>query len=329
MDGVLLDRRYSVSSLLSTNAQVRRFTGYHVGLGAPVRIVELRPRIQQRSARSKDALGYAATIARAAALRHPVLPRVRDCFCARSVCYVIEDALEDERPAAQPARRGEPDLRVALRDGLLLCDAVACVAHEVPELLACLLIASATLVYDAGGALHLTTWDYSRLLDGRGALDPGTPELRAPELLTCAAASPDERAHVYSIAALLAARLAGDADTSRPATTLRAATLPDPFRAVLAPALDADPRLRTPNVETLGRALGRVACATLPALQQVPAGVSVASQLPARSGRRERTTPQRAAASLPRTRQFHRSPPWAVLAALRHAGRVPGMLRSV
>lgn len=295
MGATLLDHRYALSSLLCASAQVRRFAGYHVGLDAPVRIVELRPPDAPHGAHSWDATQCAAFVARAAALRHPALPRVRDCFCAQGICYVVEDALEDEWLAARPAHRGAPDLRTALRDGLLLCDAVACVAHDAPELLPCLLIAGATLAYDAGGAPHLTTWDYSRWLEGQATLDAGTPELRAPELRAGSHSVPDERAHVYSIAALLAFLLVGD---SSPLVlgAASSADLPAPVQAALAPALHDDPRQRTPDAETLGRALARAARAALPALEYAPAA-SVAPSPPSRLAWHEHDVSHHALAS--------------------------------
>ncbi|HKS70131.1 MAG TPA: hypothetical protein VJQ45_06910, partial [Ktedonobacterales bacterium] len=80
MGAALLDHRYSVSSLLCAGASARRFAGCHVGLDAPVRIVELRPPEQTPAGSAWDAAHCAAFVARAAALRHPALPRVRDCF---------------------------------------------------------------------------------------------------------------------------------------------------------------------------------------------------------------------------------------------------------
>lgn len=267
MGAALLDQRYSVSSLLCAGASARRFAGYHVGLDAPVRIVELRPPNQTQSAPAWDAGRCAAYVARAAALRHPALPRVRDCFYARGVCYVVEDALQDEWLARRVGRGRKANLRAALRDGLLLCDAVAHIARDAPELLPCLLISGATLAYDSAGVLHLTTWDYSRWLEGRSALDPGAPDLRAPEVRAAAAAVPDERAHVYSIAALLAFLLAGSVERL---TAGSAGDMPEALRAALAPALHADPRQRTPDAETLGRAIAHAARLVLPALESMP-----------------------------------------------------------
>lgn len=274
MGAALLDHRYSVSSLLCADASARRFVGCHVGLAVPVRIVELRPPNQSDVGATWDAAHCAAVVARAASLRHPALPHVRDCFHARGVCYVVEDALEDERLSTRLAHRGRAvALRAALRDALQLCDAVACVARDAPELMPCLLISGSTLAYDAAGTLHLTTWDYSRWLDGRSALDPGAPDLRAPELRTAADSMPsvpsvpNERTHVYSIAALLAYQLLGNADF-HPAA--RAGQLPLAVHAALAPALQADPRQRAPDAEVLGRALARAVRLALPALEPAP-----------------------------------------------------------
>lgn len=270
MGAALLDHRYSVLSLLRADASARRFLGCHVGLAAPVWIVELRPPNQPDVGPTWDAAHCAAVVVRAASLRHPALPRVRDCFHARGVCYVVEDALEDERLATRLARcGGAVALRVALRDALLLCDAVACVARDAPELMPCLLISGSTLAYDAAGTLHLTTWDYSRWLDRRSALDPSAPDLRAPELRTAAASVPDERAQVYSIAALLSLLLGGAAELHSAA---RAGQLPPAVHAALTPALQADPRQRTPDAEALGRALARAVRLALPALE--PASVT-------------------------------------------------------
>lgn len=273
MSAVLLDHRYLVSSLVSATARARRFAGCHVGLDAPVRIVEMRPPDEadepdRRRAGSVtsvwDAARCASLAARTAALHHPALPRVRDCFCAGGICFVVEDASDGERLIGRGARGAKRDLRAALRDGLHLCDAVARVAADVPEMLACLLIASATLAYDADGLPHVTTWDYACWSGGQGTLDPGEPDLRAPELLTGGRAVPDERAHVYSIAALLMYQLTGSARL--PAASADG-ILPDSVRTALEPALRADPRLRTPTADALGRALARAACAALPALE--------------------------------------------------------------
>lgn len=287
MDAALLDRRYAVSSLLCASASARRFAGCHVSLDAPVRIVELRPPNQPHPARTWGAAECAALAARAAALRHPALPRVRDCFYAHGVSYVVEDALEEERLAARLAGRRVLDLRAALRDGLLLCDALACVAREAPELLECLLIAGATLAYDAGGVLHLTTWDYSRLLDGRSTLEPGAPDLRAPEVRAGDISAPDERAHVYGIAALLAFLLAGDVERL---TAERDGHLPLAVHAALTPALHMDPRRRTPDAEALGRALAHAARVALPALEPVRP-LSPPGYAPPHTAHRERQAP--------------------------------------
>lgn len=268
MGAALLDDRYLVSSLVSATAHSRRFAGCHVGLDAPVRIVELRQPDQspgQAAGTRWDAARCASLAARTAALHHPALPRVRDCFYADGICYVVEDVPDGE----QLATRLEggcvpgPDLLAALRDGLYLCDAVARVAADVPEMLACLLIASGTLAYDAGDMPQLTTWDYACWRGGRSTLNPGAPDLRAPELLAGAGSVPDERAHVYSIGALLVLLLTGSTERAAAAPVSH---LPAAVRAALEPALRADPRQRTPTADVLGRALARAVRASLPAL---------------------------------------------------------------
>lgn len=335
MGATLLDHRYLVSSLLSATAHSRRFSGCHVELDTPVRIVELRPPDRPPAAREWDPAQCASLAARAAALRHPVLPRVRDCFYAGGVCYVVEDAADGERLAGRLACGDRPDLRAALRDGLVLCDAVARVAVAVPELLACLLIAGTTLAYDASGAPHLTTWDYARWLGGRGALDPGVPDLRAPELRDDARLVPDERAHVYSIAALLSLLLTGS--TELPAASpvaLPGSDLPGVLRTALEPALRADPRRRTPTADALGRALARAARETLPALEPTPIS-AVASPPPATA-----KPPQRPAATAapapaqrprprprPRPRTIHQQASWAAELARRTAPRALRLAR--
>lgn len=282
MGAMLLDHRYLVSSLVSATADARRFAGCHVGLDAPVRIVELRPPDLSRAGLESaawDATRCASLVARAAALHHPALPRVRDCFCAGGTCYVVEDAPDGERLAARLARLPVPgsDLRTALRDGLYLCDAVARVAADVPEMLACLVIAGGTLTFDAGGMPRLATWDYACWHGGRGTLDPGTPDLRAPELLAGSHSAPDERAHVYSIAVLLTLLLTGGAGLSAAA---REDDLPAPVRAALEPALRADPRQRTPTADALGRALAHAVRATLRALGPTVVAVSEPARQP-------------------------------------------------
>ncbi len=270
MESVMLDQRYLVSSLVSASDHSRRFAGCHVWLNAPVQIVELRPPNQSSPAPARsawDAARCASLAARAAALHHPVLPRVRDSFCAGGICYVVEDPPDGARLTARLAHGAAPPLRDALRDGLHLCDAVARVAAAAPEMLVCLLIATSTLAYDADGMPHLTTWDYARWSGGRGTLDPGMPDLRAPELRTGARPAPDERSHVYSIAALLALLLTGSAEL--PGTSA-GSELSDPIRAALEPALHVHPHQRTPSADALGRALARAARASLPALSPVP-----------------------------------------------------------
>ena len=322
MGAALLDHRYSVSSLLCAGASARRFAGYHVGLDAPVRIVELRPpeQTQAGSASAWDAARCAAFVAHAAALRHPALPRVRDCFYAHGICYVVEDALQDEWLATRATRHQDPDPRAALRDALLLCDVVSRITSEAPELLPCLLISGSTLAYDAGGVLHLTTWDYLRWLDGRSALNAGVPDLRAPELRAVAATVPDERAHVYSIASLLAFLLASGAG---PLTTAACAgDVPATLHAALAPALHADPRQRTPDAETLGRALARAARLTLPAVEPLSAS-SMASRAAPHGRGSSQHAPAMRTHPLPLLRPAERAADLArntALRALRHAG---------
>jgi hypothetical protein len=270
MDVGLLDHRYLVSSALSATADTRRFAGRHVGLDTPVRIIELEPPEppEQLHAQGMWDAGRCASLAtRAAALHHPALPRVRDCFCVGAACYVVEDVTDGEQLGARLGRRAAADLRSALRDALHLCDAVARIATGAPEMLACLLITSATLEYDAGGMPYLTTWDYARWWGGGGTLDLGAPDLRAPELLADARSVPDERAHVYSIAALVSTLLTGS--TERPPVRPDK-DLPRSIRAALEPALRADPNQRTPTADTLGRALAHAARVTLPRLEFAP-----------------------------------------------------------
>jgi hypothetical protein len=270
MRTVLLDHRYSVSSLLSATPQSRRFAGYHVGLDAPVRIVELRQPGALGTLPRWDVEHVVTLAARAATLNYPALPRVRDCFCAPEGCYIIEDARDGE-PLANWLARGPQDLRIALRDGLQLCDAVAHLAYQAPDLLPCLPISGATLAYDATDCLRLTTWDYQWMLGGERSLDPGVPDLRAPELHVDGQRAPDERSHVYSIAALLAILLTGSTNLS---ATLAAGVLPATVWAALEPALCADRHQRTPTADALGQALASAARASLPVLAYLPALVN-------------------------------------------------------
>lgn len=314
MGAALLDHRYVVSSLLCVTEHSRRFAGCHVGLEAPVRIVELRPPDDPRGASAWNAPRCASLAARVATLRHPALPRVRDCFCAGGTCYVVEDAPDGERLAARLASGTMTDPRAALRDGLLLCDAVARVASAAPEMLACLPITSTTLRYGAGGEPHLITWDYARWWGGAGGLDPGMPDLRAPEVRAGERLVPDERAHVYSIAALLSAVLAVPA-------ALPDGDLPGAVRAALEPALLADPTRRTPDAESLGRALAGAARAVLPALGLASgAERTCRSQSHVERGRREAVSRKSAAAPRAMWQAGERSRA-AIRAALRRTDR--------
>ncbi len=276
----LLDRRYEITAILAEQPYERHYAARHVELAMPVRIV-----VRERP-RSGPAVGARAHVGAGAAaggrhvtgswpsvslltnLRHPVLPRVRDCFRHDTLYYVVMDEVGGESISAWLARGCRLSPRQALSIGLQLCDALAYLADVAPSLLPLANITPDTVALLPSGGVALSCLPAGRWL---GTSDepasPGDPLYAAPELLTGEHA--DARVDLYSVAALLYTLLspkpAAPLGCPRPPLAEAAPHLPPVLVAAVEQALHADPNRRFASAVELGTALAACAYSLLPA----------------------------------------------------------------
>lgn len=285
----LLDKRYRITNTLCERDYERHYVGRHVELDIPVRIVTLDLPVDDSGAPHDGAVAHIwALAARATALRHPSLVRVRDCFRSRRTFSVVAEWVEGETLAARMKRRGRLSLRETLTYGLQLCDLLAYVARQGAALMPFLNITPDTLVVQDDDRIVLTDLGTIHWLHDRDTIQvPSQLPYIAPEVRT--GASANSRANIYSVAAVLFTALAGQPPAFGPEA------LPLSMLAPLAPAalcdtieraLDPDPYARYAGPEDFGGALGRSVHATLPAVaalaqqpQRQPTSITVAQAL--------------------------------------------------
>ena len=279
----LLDHRYQVSSLVYASDQERRYAGRHVELDLPVRISALRPAAADDTISKTGALRFWTLAQQAASLRHPALPRLRDCFRAGADYILIEDAVDGETLAERIERQGRLSLRETLALGLRLCDALAQAAHVSAGLVPFTTITPYTVVFLPGGQVVLTDLGSWRWLGLRHvAPGPHAAPYSAPEI--AGDTRFDARADVYSVAAVMYHALTGRVPAAwtqegRPLATLEP-DIPPALSQVLEHALAADPALRYASAEHLGRAFAMAARVVLLDAAPPTAPVARRSQSP-------------------------------------------------
>lgn len=292
MDSVssrLLDKRYRITNLLHEDATERHYAARHVELDIPVCIVTLSLPSSTRSQYDATASRLWALAARASALRHPSLVRVRDCFRYRRTFSVVAEWVAGETLAERIVRLGGISLRETLTYGLQLCDLLTYVAREGATISPLLSVAPDSLVVQHDDRIVLADLGAGRWLNEHCPFySPDRLPFVAPEVLVGAQA--DARADIYSVAAVLYAALSGE-----PPAPFGMGLLPLSILTPLAPAalcdtleraLQPDPADRFATPEHFGRALGRSVRATMPGVAALakqprrgPTGVTVARAL--------------------------------------------------
>jgi hypothetical protein len=263
----LLDHRYQVSSLVFANDHERRFIGRHVELDLAVRITSLRPTAAGDTVTAAGALRFWTLAQQAASLRHPALPRLRDCFRSGDNYILIEDAVGGETLAERIERQGCLSLRETLALGLRLCDALVQAAHVCAGLLPFTTITPYTVVFLPSGHVVLTDLGSRHWLGlPRAAPEPKAAPYSAPEVAGCM--SLDARVDVFSVAAVMHHALTGrvPAAPNQEASPLYAAepAIPPALSLVFEHALAAEPAMRYDSAEHLGRAVAMAARVVLP-----------------------------------------------------------------
>lgn len=115
----LLDRRYRVTHTLAEHGVETHYAARHVALDRPVRLLVFSG---APAAGSADDI-FAWTM-RAARLRHPVLPRVRDCFRIQDSACVVIDEPRGQRLYQRLRERGPLSGREVITLGILVADAL-------------------------------------------------------------------------------------------------------------------------------------------------------------------------------------------------------------
>lgn len=255
----LLDQRYRIMAGLCGQSGEHHFAARHVALNIPVRIISVSVGERPGAQRTEVAQRFLARAAAAAALRHPGIVRIRDCFRQGTTCILVLDWTPEATLAARLAEQGPLPVRDALALGLHLCDMLAAVAHQAPHLLPLGTLAPVALTLQPDGHCILTdlgmrNWPY----DCQPPHSLDRLPYAAPEIL--AGSARDVRADLYSLAAVLYAALAGEPPAPLSLGRLPLAELapnvPPSICDVIERALQLDPADRSPSPEAFGMALG-------------------------------------------------------------------------
>jgi hypothetical protein len=249
----LLDGRYQLTGTLSRRHGERHFAARHVELDLPVRIAVLGSPAGDAPAGHAWARRVWAQAAQATRLRHPCLPRVRDCFVQESTVAVVLEWVEGEPLAERLRRQGQLAPREALSYALQVCDALSIAARQAPALLPAESLTPENLVVVAPGRLMVADpgvgrWAARAAVPGTIRHDPQTEIVAVAELLyLLLTGDPPLRGEAYVPLSLREPRLAPG----------------------LAPALDRalarSGAPRYPSTDAFARALGEAARAALPA----------------------------------------------------------------
>jgi serine/threonine-protein kinase len=204
----LLDHRYQIGEILRQDTHERHlvYAARHVELAIPVRVL-VHDCADIATARA-CATRFGSRVPLAIGMRHPVLPRVRDCFRQGSRYYVVIDDIAGETLSARLARKRPTPVAEALSIGLQLCEALAYLDATAPALAPLGTIASENLVLRPSGGVALAEVPVCRwlgLADSTPAQAPGSSTVSAPPSADGWAAGAD----LCSVAALLYTMLAG------------------------------------------------------------------------------------------------------------------------
>lgn len=314
----LLDRRYCVTRLLAQHGVETHYAARHVALDRPVRLVFLPTPHDQDYVHSDDVCEWTT---RAAALRHPVLPRVRDCFHLEDRMCIVIDEPQGQSLAHRVAERGALTEREIVAAGILVADALDLVHRRDAGLLPLFTITPDALMLTPDQRVTLS------YLRPRATLAQPEPcvcsrckRYQAPEALRGEPA--DARADLYSLAAVLKEALA----LPSPATDSSAASASDALAEVLTRALAADARDRYQSPADFASALAEAGTTTPGWSRPEPHGaVSArptvdAAVAPARSVRSAAVSSSERS-SLPLRTDTQIAPVAAGRARVRHSGR--------
>lgn len=261
----LLDHRYRVTHLLARHDAETHYAARHVALDRRVRLIVFP---YANAAEAAD--DVSAWTMRAARMRHPVLPRVRDCFrVEESMCVVMDEAL-GQRLDKRLRSRGPLTEREALTMGLLVADALDHLLGRDEALapLSCITPDALTLSPE-----DRVTLAYLRprplLASAASCRCAACRAYLAPETLL--GEEVDVRADLYSLAAVIRHALGGaaHAGASDSALTPEATGEAAVLRPILDRALAHDPRDRYQSPAELASAFVE-ASAALPETLVVP-----------------------------------------------------------
>lgn len=193
----LLDRRYRITHVLAQHDAETHYAARHVALDRGVLLMA-----SNHCANISSEDDVCAWTMRAAKLRHPILPRVRDCFRVRESMCVVVDEPRGQGLNRRLRERGPLTEREVITTGILVADAL-----------------DYLLGYDAGlaplGCINPDAFTFS--LDDRVALAYLRPRAWLAQNSTCRCAScraylapeillgeeADVRADLYSLATVL------------------------------------------------------------------------------------------------------------------------------
>jgi hypothetical protein len=304
----LLDRRYEIAAILTEQPHERHYAARHVELAMPVRIVVCEransfPGVGTNAGvRQSPVSGSWPSVSLLTNMRHPVLPRVRDCFRHSTLYYVVTDEVGGETLSTRLVRGDRLSPAQVLSIGLQLCDALAYLADFAPKLLPLATITPETVALLPSGVVALTCLPVGRWLGTRS--DPAVPHdllYTAPELL--AGDSDGARVDVYSVATLLYILLASEPDMCAGCPQLQLADaaphLPVGLVAAVERGVHPDASQRFASAFEFGTALAACAYTLLPA--------SVPSPSPA-----DEPTPARVSRSVSRAQRQQQRPGGAI-----------------
>ena len=260
----LLDRRYRVTHILAQHDSETHYAARHVALDRHVRLM-----VSSATPGSDYAEEVCAWTARVAALRHPVLPHVRDCFGHEESMCVVLDEPHGLTLTQRILQRGPLAEREVIAIGLLVADALDHLTRHDATLAPLASITPDALVFLPDDRVTLTYPRPRPLLDRLGAcLCPRCQAYQAPEVARGEPA--DARADIYGLATTLRYALGFSASESAIATSDTNAIEP-----ILARALARDPRDRYESPAAFASALVDVGTA-LPGLSPATSRASAA-----------------------------------------------------
>jgi serine/threonine-protein kinase len=263
----LLDHRYSLTRLLFETAYEQHYLAEHIELGITVRVIAVRPSLDDKTV---DEAKFRGCATQAACLRHQTLPHLRDYVLSSPIeqaYYVVFDVAEGATLAAYLAERGRISLPLALTYGLELCDALDLVERVAPLLTPLITLSPQTLIVCGARPIGLLELGVAHWLISSVRPERTSEEsvYLAPEVRAGNAA--DSRSLIYSVAAFLYHMLMGhpwEPDYLPADEWARSSIIPEALYTALVRALDPIPERRFSTLDAFGIALGQTAYHVLP-----------------------------------------------------------------